>query len=469
MPKSQLASIHRRAPRLIALCRAIRSAGGSAWLVGGWVRDTLAGGDSSDYDIEVFGLRADQLQRIAARFGRVLPVGRCFPVLKLEGADLRADLALPRREASTGPGHRDFAVAADPKMSPEEAAQRRDFTINAMMYDPIEDRLFDPFGGRADLRAGILRHVGPAFVEDPLRPLRAMQLAARLDLRLAPESADLCRTMVAESAALPEARIAGEWRKWATADHPEAGLRALRESGWIAAWPELARLPATPQEPRWHPEGDVWNHTVLCCAAAAAIARRDRLDAEARTVLLFAALCHDLGKPATTARGEDGLLHAHDHARAGLAPTGSLLTAIGAPRGVIERVVPLVREHLVHLHGDPTPRAVRRLADRLRPASLRDWERLIEADASGRAPHPPGRPALAWLRLAEALAVQRQPPKPIVTGKWLLAHGMTPGPEVGRLLRAAWQLQLDGVITDAASAETWWRTTQNGDPVAGNR
>lgn len=446
---------------VLALCRAIAAAGGRAWLVGGWVRDALlADGrqpSSTDYDLEVYGLDWEALRALAERFGRVTPVGKQFAVLKLTGGGVVMDLALPRRERSSGTGHRDFAVVADPDMTPRQASSRRDFTINAMMYDPLCSELLDFYGGRADLKAGVLRHVGEAFSDDPLRPLRGMQFCARLNGVLAEETARCCRRMVALASALPVARVWQEWRKWARSAYPDAGLRALADSGWLACYPPLQRLPATPQDPRWHPEGDVWQHTLQVCRQAARIALREEMAEEGRLVLLFAALCHDLGKPETTAVGADGAIHSRGHAEAGSVATAALLRMIGAPKWLREQVTPLVREHLVHLHGEPTERAVRRLASRLQPATIAMWEHLIEADASGRAPNPPDRPAKGWLQVAEAMRVTRKPPRPLLTGKWLLRQGMEPGPAMGAVLKAAWQAQLDGEIATVDDAERWWR------------
>jgi len=443
-----------------AICRAVAQAGGRAWLVGGWVRDGLMAKamppHAEDYDIEVYGLSLAQLQSVAIAFGRVLQVGKAFAVLKLCCDGIEIDLALPRRERSCGAGHRDFEVVADPKMTPQQASSRRDFTINAMMYDPLQKVLLDLHGGQDDLRSGQLRHVGDAFVEDPLRPLRAMQLCARFDAVLADKTADLCRSMVAMAPSLPVERIWQEWRKWALADHPDAGLRALADSGWLASYPPLALLVNTPQDPRWHPEGDVWQHTMQVCAQAARVAAREALSEDQRLVLMFSALCHDLGKPATTEADEAGVLRSRGHAQQGVDSTQRFLVAIGAPRWLHGQVQPLVREHLAHLHGAPTARAVRRLAYRLQPVSIEMWEQLIEADASGRHPHPADRPAMPWLQLAQEMAVIQQPPAPLVTGKWLLARGMTPGPAVGITLDAAWQAQLDGTITSMDTAEQWW-------------
>jgi len=413
---------------VIAICRAIADSGGRAWLVGGWVRDSLvahaASSEPADYDLEVYGLSWRQLEEVAARFGQVITVGKQFAVLKLccQGVDI--DLVLPRSERSLGAGHRDFEVVADSQMRPQQASNRRDFTINAMLYDPLQQQLLDPHDGERDLAQGVLRHVGDAFIEDPLRPLRAMQLCARFNFVLADETAELCRSMVPMAEALPVERIWHEWRKWALADHPDAGLRALDESGWLACYPQLLPLADTPQNPRWHPEGDVWVHTIQVCKHAALVAQREGLTESQRLVLLFAGLCHDLGKPATTKRDEAGVLHSKGHAQEGLECTQAFLRVIGAPNGLQAQVEPLIREHLVHLNGKPTVRAVRRLACRLQPSSVAMWEHLVEADASGRFPHPVDRPAKPWLHLAQKIAVTERPPQPLVTGKWLLQHQM---------------------------------------------
>ncbi|MDX8413032.1 MAG: HD domain-containing protein [Mariprofundales bacterium] len=453
---------------VIGICQAIVDAGGQSWLVGGCVRDALISKQTNlqivDYDLEIYGLPLIQLQSVASQWGRVQQVGKAFSVIKLCCNGVEIDMALPRRERSCGVGHRDFSIISDPNMSPEQASIRRDFTMNAIMYNPLSKVLLDYHDGQKDLHAGVLRHVGPAFIEDPLRPLRAMQFCARFGLTLTDETAAMCRKMVAMSPSLPKERIWQEWRKWALADRLGKGLRALADSGWISCYPPLARLVDTPQEPRWHPEGDVWQHTIQVCIEAAKVSARERLPERQRLVLIFAALCHDLGKPATTKVDDTGSLRSRGHTQQGVKPTLIFLTAIGAPRWLSAAVIPLVREHLVHLHGKPTARAVRRLANRLQPSNIVIWEQLIEADTSGRRPHPAGRPAMAWLQLAQVLQVIAHPPAPVVTGKWLLAKGVAPGPAVGKLLEHAWQAQLDGEIKSLDDAERWWNHLQSDSP-----
>jgi len=452
---------------VVGICQAVADAGGRAWLVGGCIRDRLIAKSSNvqivDYDLEVYGLPWMRLQSVASQWGRVQQVGKAFSVLKLCCDGVEIDMALPRSERSCGLGHRDFSVVANPNMSPEQASCRRDFTINTIMYDPLNKVILDHHDGQKDLHAGVLRHVGAAFIEDPLRPLRAMQFCARFGLTLTDETAAMCRKMVAMSPSLPKARIWQEWRKWALADRPSKGLRALADSGWLSCYPPLAQLVDTPQEQRWHPEGDVWQHTIQVCIEAAKVSTRERLPERQRLTLMFAALCHDLGKPATTKTDDTGVLHSQGHAQQGVEPTLVFLTTIGAPRWLSAAVISLVREHLVHLHGKPTARAVRRLANRLQPSNIEIWEQLIEADASGRRPYPAGRPALAWLQLAQSLQVVAHPPVPVVTGKWLLEQGMEPGPAVGKMLARAWQDQLNGKIGSLDDAEQWWNHLQSSD------
>ena len=239
--------------RLQPVLEAIRPIGRPR-LVGGCVRDHLLGRRAGDIDIEVAGTTFDELLKALKPFGPTDVVGRSFGTIKLRLDQTVTDFSLPRRESKTGAGHRGFKVEPDPHLSDEEAAARRDFTINAIAWDPIETRLIDPFGGQKDLERKILRHTSPAFIEDPLRVLRAMQLAARLDFELAPETAELSRSISADFAELPLERVWGEWEKWATlSTKPSRGIHVLIQTGWLAHFPEIAALVGVEQEPEWHP------------------------------------------------------------------------------------------------------------------------------------------------------------------------------------------------------------------------
>ena len=435
---------------------AIAAAGGRPLIVGGAVRDQLMGREPKDIDVEVYGLDVERLAELLAGFGRVDAVGRSFGILKLRLPDGRElDVSLPRRESKVGAGHRGFIAAPDPLMTPREAAARRDFTFNALAMTPAGEVL-DFFGGQADLRAGILRHTTEAFREDPLRVLRAMQFAARFDMRLAPETAELCRELLPEAPTLSIERIWGEWHKWALkGKRPSAGLRVLEETGWIGLYPELESLIGCPQDSVWHPEGEVWPHLLHVLDAAARIADRDGLAGEARVVLFLAALCHDLGKATTTHRDPDGHIRSPGHAEAGIAPARALLGRIGCPHDLVAQVVPLVREHMAHIGMALTERAVRRLALRLAPATVEQWGRLVEADHSGRPPLPPGAPGAEIVALAQQIGASTGRPAPVLLGRHLIDAGMQPGPALGAILRRAYQAQVDGAFKTVEEGLEW--------------
>lgn len=442
---------------VIRLCRHLKNPGGTAYLVGGAVRDLMLGIPLKDIDIEVFGLDTKLLNNYLQKIGRTEHVGKQFGVTKLWFEGYEIDIALPRTEKKTGAGHRGFDVTPDPDIDPETASLRRDFTINAMMYDPIESRLLDFHNGRDDLARKILRHVSPAFAEDPLRVLRGMQFAARFKLTLDPGTALLCRSLLKEAETLPISRIWCEWQKWACSGHPSYGLRLLRESGWISLYPELEALIDSPQDPAWHPEGDVWGHTCQVVDQAAQITTRYQWDSKVREYMLFSALCHDLGKPSSTFKDEKGVIRSPGHSKEGMVHASSLLKRVGAPERVEQFTLPLVQEHITHLHGEPTPKAVRHLAARLDPVSIEVWEALVEADASGRAPSPASRPAETWLKQAELMAYEQQKPAPIVTGKLLQELGVQPGIKMGEIIDMAYHAQLDGEFHDTTTGTAWCR------------
>lgn len=454
---------------------ALRSAGGRPRLVGGCVRDWLLGLEPKDFDVEVHGLDYDAMGRALAPFGSTDLVGRSFGVLKvrLDGAEY--DFSLPRRESKTGAGHRGFAVAPDPTLTEAEAAARRDFTINAIAYDPLEDRIHDFHGGTEDLKQKILRHTGPAFVEDPLRVLRAFQLAARFDLTLAPETAALAHSIRHTYAELAIERIWGEWDKWATkASKPSKGIIVLKETGWLKHFPEIAGLDGMPQEPEWHPEGDVLVHTNHCLDALVGLATWRDGDAPARRVLSLSVLAHDFGKALTTKQAERrGRLRwvSPEHEAAGGPLAESFLLRLGAPLDLIGRVRPLVINHLLHHVGSEEYRSstVRRLARKIAPATIDELIAVMQADHLGRPPLVSRETArrLEHLRnAARRLSLEHAAPKPIMLGRHLLSLGLVPGPHFKTTLEAAFESQLDGAFYDEAGGLEWIRNYLRAHPVA---
>jgi tRNA nucleotidyltransferase (CCA-adding enzyme) len=442
---------------------------GRPLIVGGAVRDWLLGSEPKDVDIEVGRSSFEQLHRVLAPFGATDVVGRSFGVIKLRLASgSEYDISLPRRESKTGAGHRGFAIAPDPDLNDADALARRDFTLNAIAWDPFGQKLIDPHGGETDLRARLLRHTSSAFTEDPLRVLRAMQLAARFDLTLAPETARLCRQISPSYAELPVERVWHEWAKWAEkSTRPSAGLRVLSETGWLAHFPELAALDGCPQDPEWHPEGDVLTHTAHCCDALASQPEWLASPPARRLRLMLATLLHDAGKPACTRHEEkppgSGVLRwvSPGHEPAGVAPAEAFLRRIGAPLNHAPVITPLIANHMVHHHGGPaglTDNAIRRLARRLHPATIDDLALVMRADNLGRPPlHSPETLRLIadLLSRANHLALADSAPRPILLGRHLIAAGMTPGPDFKKLLETALEAQLDGAFHDESTALIW--------------
>jgi tRNA nucleotidyltransferase (CCA-adding enzyme) len=458
-------------PALERIVRDLHSAGYRALIAGGAVRDALLGLHPKDIDIEVYGISYDALAEFLKAHGRLDLVGKSFGVVKFRTHNTAegdaCDFSVPRRDSKTGPSHRDFLTTFDPSITPQEAAGRRDFTINAMAYDPFTGELLDFFGGRTDLENRILRATSGAFSEDPLRVLRGMQFACRFDLTIDPATADLSRSIANEYSTLAKERVAEEFMKWAKSSPPlgNPGRIAdyLADTGWLRHFPEIEKLRGVPQDPEWHPEGDVSIHTMLVLNEAARIADRDGLQDDDRAVLMFAALAHDFAKADTTAlRERDGRMRwtAWGHEAAAGPQARQFLTRIGIKNAIVEQVGKLVENHLAHSSIGPevTPRAVRRLAVRLAPASIAQLIRLIEADASGRRPRPRGLPDSAErIRdMAAAQSVEEKPQAPLILGRHVLPYfDDRPGEHIGEVTRVAYEAQSDGEFSTEEEALAW--------------
>ncbi len=443
-----------------------------AYLVGGCVRDALLRRPGNDFDVEVFDVDYEQLARALAPWGRTDLVGRSFGVVKLTtGGSHSYDFTIPRKDSKIAPGHKGFEARLDPGITPAEAASRRDFTVNALMYDVRAGEVLDFVGGLADLRDRILRHASPAFGEDPLRVLRGMQLAARFDLQPAQATVALCRAIKRDYAELAGQRVRDEWFKWAAQSIvPSRGLKFLIDTEWAPHFPEIQALAGTPQDPEWHPEGDVFVHTCHCCDAMARLPEWQSAGAESRIAYMLAILAHDFGKPATTRTAiRDGRARivspGHEAAGGDLAKT--FMARIHAPPAIQERVVPLVVNHLIHFQT-MTDRGIRRLARRLEPENIAGLAIVMTADAMGRPPRPVERPAhverlLAW---ANQLEVTKKAPPPILLGRHLMEEGLQPGREFGSILHEAYEAQLEGAFFDLPQALEWLRK-HSGTPTAG--
>lgn len=450
-----------------------------ALLVGGYVRDALLGRETTDVDVEVFGVPRDRLEALVTGMfpGRVNAVGRSFGVFKVHletGIDL--DVSLPRSDSKTGAGHRGFAVQGDPLLDFAEASRRRDFTVNALAYDPRNDELLDAHGGLDDLAHGTLRAIDPrTFPEDPLRVWRAFQFAARLEFALDPGTFALLQTMVGRGdlGELSKERVTDEIKKLLGAARPSIGLTLARATGAIASsFPELEALAATPQDPEWHPEGDVWVHTLMVVDEAAAVVLRGNwgLVGQEPLHVLLGALLHDVGKAGTTERTiKDGRTRivSPRHEAAGEGPAQAVLSRLAFGEDAESAVLAIMRWHLspgslfyAFARGELDERAyanaVRKVLKRIHPVR---WQVLVaacEGDWRGRGiagvasmPFDPG------LRFAEAIESQKldvAAATPLVQGRDVLALGVAPGPEVGRLVRAVEEARDSGEIKERDEA-----------------
>jgi tRNA nucleotidyltransferase (CCA-adding enzyme) len=440
------------------IAEAASAAGGRALVVGGWVRDRLRGCSSKDIDIEVFGIPQQRLPALLAPIGRVEPVGQSFPVYRVVppgGTSGEIDVALPRRESKRGRGHKGFDVQGDPSMSVVEAARRRDFTVNAISWDPLTDTYEDPFDGRKDLARRLLCAVDPkTFPDDSLRALRAVQFAARFEFALEDQTAALCRALALDD--LPSERIWGEIEKLLLqATRPSIGFQLALDLGIVRqVMPELLSLVGCKQEPDWHPEGDVWTHTLMVVDKAREL--NGDLDRPRFITVLLGAVCHDLGKPGTTAVLE-GRIRSLDHEQAGVEPTITLLDRLNIHTidgfDVRAQVVGLVAHHLkpgaFHKAAYVSDGAFRRLAEKV---DLELLARLARADCLGRT----GAfdcSAMDWfLDRARDLGVEHRPPAPLLLGRHLLDLGLAPGPRIGEILKLVYEKQLDGEVTTVESA-----------------
>jgi tRNA nucleotidyltransferase (CCA-adding enzyme) len=438
--------------RAAAIAETARQSGGRALIVGGWVRDRLMGRESKDVDIEVYGIDAARLRELLERHGRVELVGESFQVFKL--GDI--DVSIPRRESKSGRGHRAFEVTGDPAMAPEDAARRRDFRINAIAWDPLTDEYVDPFDGRTDIARRLLRVVDPErFADDSLRVLRAVQFAARLGFTLDDEASRLCRAIPLDD--LPAERIWSEFDKLLFAPRPSPGFTLAMDLGVVPAlWPELQALSGCPQEAEWHPEGDVWVHTLQVIDEART--RVDDLPRPKQVAVMLGAVCHDLGKPATTAF-IDGRIRSLNHEEQGVPPTLSFLDRLNVwsldGYDVRGQVAGLVAQHLkpgswYKVRGEVGDGAFRRLALKV---DLELLARVAKSDCLGRRPGRFDCTAMDWfLDRARSLGVEHRPPAPILLGRHVLALGVRPGPRVGEIVKAVYEQQLDGTVTDLEQA-----------------
>ncbi len=439
-----------RMDKIFEIAEAIADCGGRAYLVGGAVRDEIMGLPSKDIDIEVFGVSMSTLRSVLSEFGNVCEVGQHFGVFHIEKLDL--DVSLPRKDSKVGVGHRGFEVDTDPDMTIEEAARRRDLTINAISVDLLSGEIIDPFGGIEDIENRILRATDPAtFGDDPLRALRVMQFAARFDFEVEHHTMNLVASQCLEE--LPKERIWAEFEKLMLKGKvPSKGIEVLRRGGTINFFPQLGNIRGIHQDPYFHPEGDVYTHTLMVLDEAAKL-RRD--DPAYDLPLMFGALCHDFGKVTHTEEHDNGRVTSHGHEEAGWRPARSFMYSIGAPGDLSLQVQGLVANHLrPHLMAGVAKGAgYRRLGrdldgDGVSFGLLADVSR---ADALGRDREVDLSQQDLFMEEAHKYVLDSSPTGKVhdtVMGRHLLERGMREGPDVGRFLSITQHIEDETDIKD---------------------
>lgn len=430
------------------IAKEVNNAGGRTFYVGGFVRDKLLGIDNKDVDIEVHGIEPDALYRILETVGDPITFGKSFGVFALRKENL--DIAMPRREHATGKGHRDFEIDVDPFIGTEGAARRRDFTINSIMQDVLTGEIVDHFNGREDLANKVIRHIDPeTFVEDPLRVLRGAQFASRFDFTIAPDTIELCRGI--DLSTLSKERVEEELKKaLLKADKPSIFFEELRIMDQLHTWfTELELLIDLEQDPIYHPEGDVWTHTMEVLDRAASM--RDKASDPYRFMLL--ALTHDLGKAVTTAE-KNGRIHAYEHEIKGMPLVESFIKRLTNERDVIsylKNMVPLHMRPNVSAYSKPGIKSTNRMFDEAAVPEDLIWFAAADRPVFAGTDEFTGDSEFLFDRLRtfnEAMA------KPYVTGRDLIDAGIEPGDDFTEILAYAHKLRLAGIDKAPALKQT---------------
>ena len=432
----------------VNIAERVADAGGRAYCVGGFVRDKIMGRPCEDVDIEVHGISPDKLKEILGGLGTPLSYGQSFGIYTLAGSGI--DVAMPRKEKKTGTKHTDFEVDVDPFIGTKEAARRRDFTINALMEDILTGDIIDHFGGLDDIKAGVIRHVDDrTFAEDPLRVLRAAMFAARFGFSVAPETMELCRGM--DLSDLSKERVECELKKALLgSEKPSVFFETLREMDQLDVWfPELKDLIGVEQDPVYHPEGDVWVHTMEVLDRAAGY--RDRVSDPYSFMLL--ALTHDMGK-AVTSEFVNGRIHAYDHENRGLPIAGAFMKRITGEKDVIRYVMNMMPLHMrpnMHAYSKPGIKSTNRLFDAAAAPEDLIWFAMADRPLMAGSEEFTGDSAFLFERLK---TYEEMMARPHVTGKDLIEAGLTPDESFTEILAYAHKLRLAGIDKDSALKQT---------------
>lgn len=429
----------------------LQKIGATPILVGGSVRDHFLNIPVKDYDVEIFGIDCfETIEKCLQKYGSVKLVGKSFGVLTLSVDEYDFDFALPRTEKKVGNSHQDFEITTNAKLSFKEAALRRDFTINAIGYDFSQKEFLDPFDGINDLKNKTIKHINDkTFIEDSLRVYRAVGFASRFNFKLEEKTKELCKQIVLsnELEYLPKERIYEEFKKlFLKSSKPSIAFELMRELGILKYFPELEVLINCIQDKEYHPEGDVWIHTMMCIDEMARILKEENIENEYRKLYLFyAILCHDLGKPFCT-QEINGKITSHKHESLGIEPTISFLSKLTNEKKFIEIVCSLVKNHLTPFQlylAESSLKAIKRLSLKV---NIEDLCLVCLADCLGRTILDKEKcpKATSWLlEKAKELNIENKAIEPLIQGRDLIALGFKPSKKFKEILEFAFDLQLD--------------------------
>jgi len=429
---------------------------GKVFLVGGFVRDTLLDIPNKDIDFEVYGIPAEKLLHELKKFGKAELVGKQFGCFKLwvDGKDY--DFSLPRTEEKEGKGHKGFKIESDCNMQYEIACKRRDITINSILIDPLSLEFIDPFNGMDDIKNKIIRHTSIHFNEDPLRVLRIARFSAKLDWDVNEKTLQLCEEMVEEGKTLPEERIWGELKNTIlSCKNISRFFNVLKETNWISLFPSFEKLIGLEQNPKWHPEGDVWNHTLINMEKMIDICNREYLSDDERIVLLISVMFHDIGKIITTTTKDDGKIISYGHSQVHEEFIFNAMDEFGIPKKIQVSCIPLIREHMIKAScsNNCSVRLVKRLAKRLLPQTIKNLCYVMEADNNDKIHSSDFITDL--LKLSEEEGLLNGGPTQIIMGKDLIKLGYKPGKEMGIILKKIFSAQLDGCFHNYEDGIHW--------------
>lgn len=458
------------------ILKKLKDLGLRSYVVGGAVRDALLGISPKDIDIEVYGINYEDLMNILSEYGKVDLVGKKFGVIVFcpNDGELKYDFSIPRRENKSGVGHKEFEIEFSPDMTISDACERRDLTFNALCYDPLENIIYDCYGGLSDLNNKIIKHTSDKFEEDYLRILRIMGFQSRLDFDIDFNTIEKIYVMLGESydsknefLKLPKERLFEEFKKWAEKGVVHDGIFSfMRRTNLINYFPQLKLLKETKQDPIYHPEGDVEIHTELCIKHMDSIINNNNIIGDEKIILIMSILLHDIAKPNTTEemlKNGRMTITSHGHEALGGVIAREFLESIGFHEHLIVPICKLVENHLsgVNISQITSPsgkiKAVKKLSRRLYPATINQLLYVMEADTNGRGSleykEPSGYTDIK--NIASSLDLTQSTYEFLMKGRHLIQLGLKPSNEFGAILQTCNDAQENGEFNDVEGGIIW--------------